>query len=339
MIHIVGDINFSDGFFDTGFGIGRQIKKGLNPFKRLHFNTDDLWIGNLECVISRHSNKNRLQKKQFLIDPSYLSNIPHLDIYSVANNHVMQHGKAAYADMLKYIDSCGSQYVGSNDRRSIKFKHKDYSVGLVSFSQHDDRFTDTPDYWYQPEYSEIAREYANIAECDIRIAFVHWGCEFIDHPYFDQRQFARWLIDVGFNLVVGVHAHVLQGYETYKGGFIFFSLGNFVFNMPARNTRYSAVLHVDFHETIIINYDYVLINDENVPIILNEREVPEIYSFPFLNRKLESTTENEVYFKELFREVARYRRKNMRTICTSAFRYRTEDALEILWSFVKRRIL
>ena len=30
MIHIVGDINFSDGFFDTGFGIGRQIKKGLN---------------------------------------------------------------------------------------------------------------------------------------------------------------------------------------------------------------------------------------------------------------------------------------------------------------------
>jgi len=32
MIKIVGDINFTDGFFDTGFGIGTSVKNGEDNF-------------------------------------------------------------------------------------------------------------------------------------------------------------------------------------------------------------------------------------------------------------------------------------------------------------------
>lgn len=31
MLKIVGDINFCDGYFDTGLGVGSMIRKGVNP--------------------------------------------------------------------------------------------------------------------------------------------------------------------------------------------------------------------------------------------------------------------------------------------------------------------
>ena len=35
MLRITGDINFTDGFFDTGFGVGSSIKSGADPFAKI----------------------------------------------------------------------------------------------------------------------------------------------------------------------------------------------------------------------------------------------------------------------------------------------------------------
>jgi len=37
-------------------------------------------------------------------------------------------------------------------------------------------------------------------------------------------------IEAGADLVIGHHPHVVQPYEKYKNGWIFYSLGNFVFD-------------------------------------------------------------------------------------------------------------
>lgn len=50
-----------------------------------------------------------------------------------------------------------------------------------------------------------------------------------------ERQVARSAIDAGADIVVGHHAHILQGMETYKGKPIFHGLGNFVTVTPALN--------------------------------------------------------------------------------------------------------
>lgn len=86
MIKIVGDINFADDFFDTGFGVGSRINSGNDPFQYLSRNTDDFWIGNFECVCSNISNKCGIYAKQFIINPSLLSSIVHLDVYGVAHS-------------------------------------------------------------------------------------------------------------------------------------------------------------------------------------------------------------------------------------------------------------
>ncbi|MBI3114942.1 MAG: CapA family protein [Candidatus Kerfeldbacteria bacterium] len=49
-------------------------------------------------------------------------------------------------------------------------------------------------------------------------------------PSAAQRKFAHAAIDAGADLVVGHHPHVTQTTEEYQGGFIAYSLGNFIFD-------------------------------------------------------------------------------------------------------------
>ena len=113
-----------------------------------------------------------------------------------------------------------------------------------------------------------------MADCDFRIVFVHWGNEFINYPYLDQKAFAHFMVDCGADLIVGMHPHVLQGYEIYHGKHIFYSLGNCVFNMPWEPTKYSIVLQVDLSGDTIISYEYLKIGDDYFPEIV--KDVPPV---------------------------------------------------------------
>ena len=70
--------------------------------------------------------------KQFLISPRDLVCVKHLDLYGVANNHVMQHGESAYREMLWYLGDHGVQYVGSLERKSTTFFHEGKKVGIMA---------------------------------------------------------------------------------------------------------------------------------------------------------------------------------------------------------------
>ena len=336
MLRIAGDINFTDGFFDTGFGTGSSIKKKADPFGNLRRAKDDFWIGNLECVCASHSDKTGLHGKQFIIAPQSLSHIRHFDLYGVANNHVMQHGGEAYREMLGYLQGAGVGYVGSLDRKHCVFEHQGKQVGILAFSQRPDHFSATPLYWSLPEYRDVQAEIESLSGCDFRIAYVHWGNEFIDRPYRDQIQFAHWMVDCGIDLVVGMHPHVLQGYEVYNEKHIFYSLGNFVFHMPWEPTKYAAIINVDLAHGNQITYDYVRIGTDYFPAYTDT--VPWAYRFETLNGRIPHDDENEVYYARLFVKMKSYRRANSLHLVRNIFRFRLSDLLGIAGDFLKRRL-
>ncbi len=339
MLKIVGDINFSDGFFDSGFGVGSRIKKGLNPFEYINRSSEDMWIGNCECVIANSSNKKDIYRKQFRIGPQHLSNVHHLNVYNVANNHVMQHGEKAYREMINYFDSNQIITIGRIERPIHIFVHQNKSVGIMAFSQRKERWSQNPLYWYNPEYKDIEVAYKNIATVDYRIAYVHWGNEFIQYPYSDQKKFAHWLVDLGFDLIIGTHPHVLQGYEKYKGSQIFYSLGNFVFNMPTISSQISTIISVDLSANPIkISNEYVRIYAGYLPRIVKENGIPVEYSFITLNRLLANNEENEVYYEMVFKAIKEYRRKNMRAFLKNINRFEFNDFKEIIMDFFRRRL-
>jgi poly-gamma-glutamate synthesis protein (capsule biosynthesis protein) len=79
---------------------------------------------------------------------------------------------------------------------------------------------------------------------DTVVVFVHWGVEQMDCPTPRQQELAQALTDAGADIVVGSHAHHLQGGGRFNTSFVDYGLGNFVFYNEAGEFGRSGVLTV-----------------------------------------------------------------------------------------------
>lgn len=61
------------------------------------------------------------------------------------------------------------------------------------------------------------------------VIYAHWGYELEIYPHPTHRDLAKTFIDAGADIILGCHAHCLQGYESYNGKPIFYGLGNAIF--------------------------------------------------------------------------------------------------------------
>ena len=71
-------------------------------------------------------------------------------------------------------------------------------------------------------------------QVDYLFVLPHDGLEYIDVPLPETMARYRDLIDYGADAIIAAHPHCPQGWESYKGKMIFYSLGNFFFN--SKNT-------------------------------------------------------------------------------------------------------
>ena len=109
--------------------------------------------------------------------------------------------------------------------------------------------------WADPD--ELGRAVADVRRLRERVDFVvvylHFGVSMspVVHDY--QRQIAHALIDAGANAVAGSHSHTLGGIEFYESGVVFYSLGNFVFNVGFHPdaTKDGALAKLDINDSAI----------------------------------------------------------------------------------------
>ena len=76
---------------------------------------------------------------------------------------------------------------------------------------------------------KIKAELENM-KADFKIVYFHWGIEYEQFASKMQKDLARYAIDNGADFVVGAHPHVIQESELYKGKYIYYSLGNCIFD-------------------------------------------------------------------------------------------------------------
>jgi poly-gamma-glutamate capsule biosynthesis protein CapA/YwtB (metallophosphatase superfamily) len=73
------------------------------------------------------------------------------------------------------------------------------------------------------------------------IAFPHWGRNY-SWARKKQIRLGRALIDAGADMVIGQHGHNLQEIERYKGKWVLYGIGNFLFNAPGRYADHPDVI-------------------------------------------------------------------------------------------------
>ena len=167
--------------------------------------------------------------------------------------------------------------------------------------------------------------------------YIHWGNEYINRPSSAQKKFAHWLIDIGFDLIIGMHPHVLQGYEEYNGKYIFYSLGNFVFEMAWEPTKIGAIVKFEL-DTKQPSVEYIHIENDCTPVVVEESKIPAEWRFDYLNEALKKEDNSEQYHAEISRNYAAYRKANHRYIINNMIKHPTLGN-SLLKDFIKRRFL
>ena len=76
------------------------------------------------------------------------------------------------------------------------------------------------------------------------VVSLHWGQEHTMEPTPMQRRVAHRLIDAGADALVCHHTHTLQTIERYCGKYIYYSLGNFIFDQDRDINRRTCIPQV-----------------------------------------------------------------------------------------------
>jgi poly-gamma-glutamate synthesis protein (capsule biosynthesis protein) len=93
---------------------------------------------------------------------------------------------------------------------------------------------------------------------------MHDGTEYVGNPTKHQTDFAHAAVDAGAAIVIGTHPHVVQTMETYQGKYIYYSLGNFIFDqMWSKDTQRGMSLLVTVDKSGVTDVDYMPVKIED----------------------------------------------------------------------------
>ena len=105
---------------------------------------------------------------------------------------------------------------------------------------------------------------------DVIIVSMHWGEEFSNVLNKSQKEIAKYLSDLGVNIIIGSHPHVVQPIEYIGDTLVIYSLGNFISNQLSLNLNSGIGLMVGMD--IKIEDNKVIIDNLYKELILQYAE-------------------------------------------------------------------
>lgn len=266
------------------------------PFQHIATTTRSAGIafGNLESPVLPGAIV-RAGEMRFRTDPEFL---PYLrdagfDIVSLANNHAYDHGlngitktiealrknditfagvgigDEAYRPTYITRGSTTVAFIAQNDPAPVR-PHScatNNSLGTACFNTAK----------LQSALEEASRN------ADFTVFTMHAGKEYTSEPEQKQIDIARFAVDHGADLVVGHHPHVIQSRENYNGKWIYYSLGNFIFDQSwSRNTTLGLMLRIEIsaqsHEVLALHHNIIKIEEFARPRFADEEDIAERFS-------------------------------------------------------------
>jgi poly-gamma-glutamate synthesis protein (capsule biosynthesis protein) len=181
-----------------------------------------------------------------------------VDMVTMANNHVLDYGQVGLADTLAAARAARFPYVGIGVNAAAAWapyvvKIKGVTIAIIGVSQVAELAsswvaTDTRpgeanaiDLSHTLAAVRSARRLASVV-----IVFMHWGTEGEACPNPDQLSLARQLAAAGANIIVGAHAHMLQGSGWLGHTFVAYGMGNFLWWEHSFSTS-TGVLELTLH--------------------------------------------------------------------------------------------
>jgi gamma-polyglutamate biosynthesis protein CapA len=182
-------------------------------------------------------------------------------IASTANNHSRDCGPHGVEFTVEWLRSHGISPLGTSEseattHQGVVLARKGVRFGFLgyTFDQQNGNWHDVDPRIAMADIPAMCRDVADLGKrADVVIVSMHHGIEYRMKPTKAQIEFAHAAIDAGAVLVVGHHPHVVQAMETYRGGLIFYSLGNFIFDQYQRpETQHGELVEISFLRSAIL---------------------------------------------------------------------------------------
>lgn len=219
------------------------------PYQKLGtlFDGADLVVANLEGPVTERGNHAIPGGSLlFKFEPATIAPLKAagLHVVSLANNHTRNQGQAGLDDSRQLLTDAGLQVFG--DPKQIRrddvltIDVGSWKLAFIGWNLIEVAATG------EAEMLSLVTQVDQ--EVDQVIVVPHWGNEYKPHTA-EQERLAHALIDHGADLIVGAHAHVVQGVESYRGRPIIYSLGNFIFDQYwSEPTQRGAAAHITLEE-------------------------------------------------------------------------------------------
>ena len=253
--------------------------------------------------------------KSFIIDTFKKSPLA----VCLANNHILDYGIYSFTKTLEYLDQKGIKYFGAG-QKATNFNNpsilniSNNRIALFGYTCESTNPTypqNDTDFGVAPLDIDLISNDINRTrdEVDFIVVQLHWGEEEIKYPKIEDTHLAKRIIDIGADLIIGHHAHVIQSCEQYHNKWIFYGIGNFIFpdlNVPcnydgrvfsdiykkkqAKRNRRSLI--VDINEVFNITFRKIEFDGKSVFFVGNQK----------LSNHILTKNEYNIYYKNFIRK-------------------------------------
>lgn len=255
----------ADSFDFTG--VYSEVKKYLSE--------PDLTIGNLETVIAGEG-KNYSGYPYFNApdDFIYALKAAGFDLLVTANNHALDQGWKGVKKTIDVINDYKihrtGTFISQEDRDSIRiFLVNSIKIAFLAYSENTNGLPIPQGKEFVINLidedlikSDIKK--AREKNVDVVIVHLHYGPEYNREPSDYQKEIVQKIIELGADIIIGGHPHVVEPFDIYKtnntkldSGFVAYSMGNFISNQRWRYSDAGVILNVQISKNKFTDSVYV----------------------------------------------------------------------------------
>jgi poly-gamma-glutamate capsule biosynthesis protein CapA/YwtB (metallophosphatase superfamily) len=205
-----------------------------------------------------------------------------VDLVTMANNHVLDYGQAGLADTLAAAKAAGFPYVGIGTDAAAAWAPyvttirgtRIAVIGVSQVAELASSWAATPTRPGEANAIDLGRTLAAVRAArrlaPTVIVFMHWGTEGEACPDPGQLSLARQLAAAGASIIVGAHAHMLQGSGWLGRTFVAYGMGNFLWWENSYSTA-TGVLELTLHPHAPLTARFIpaVVSGTGQPLVLD----------------------------------------------------------------------
>ncbi len=241
----------------------RPVFEGVKPF----LSAADVMVGNLETVLAGEG-KNYKSYPQFNTPNAYVDALKDagFDIIVTVNNHTYDQGKDGVLRTLDELDKRNftgvlGSYRTQEAQDEIKiFEKNDIKYSILAYTQFSNiTLRDSESYLFELiDTVKVGQDIQKARKKGAEIVLIHyhWGSEYKPEPNSYQKMITDKTIELGADVIIGGHPHVLQPLKKYKSqgnatldsGIVAYSMGNFYSGQRKRYRHNGAIVWLEMEK-------------------------------------------------------------------------------------------